>query len=256
MTTMNALTDAIAPVVDDLAPAARPSPSWSDLRRFVDRAAADRGEWAGAPIPVDHVPLVMEPRYPFKNLNGAKFGEPKPAAVLDDSFTLLNEWYSEKRGCSVFVCREANGMSRGYTHYDVGIRMRYWMNTLGVAAQQVWDVATETRAMEKLLSLVSAQAYRCYVLSGMFLETSPRSKVTYLFRKLRPTIALRPNADGLVAPLAALCLHPLGYYAESWAGVMTPTDDVIAHLMLMRGDEHGFWRKANHHPVWLASAGV
>lgn len=31
---------------------------------------------------------------------------------------------------------------------------------------------------------------------------------------------------------------------------MVPTDDVIAHLLLMRGDERLFWRRANqHHPL-------
>src|SRR3546814_10910453 len=37
--------------------------------------------------------------------------------------------------------------------------------------------------------------------------------------------------------LCALCLHPIGYYENSWAGAMCPTDDVIAHLMLMRRSE-------------------
>jgi hypothetical protein len=39
------------------------------------------------------------------------------------------------------------------------------------------------------------------------------------------------------------------YYAGSWGGAMCPTDDVIAHLTLMRGDEPMFWRRSNqHHP--------
>lgn len=36
---------------------------------------------------------------------------------------------------------------------------------------------------------------------------------------------------------------PLGGSAPS----ATATDDVIAHLVLMRTDEHLFWRKANQH---------
>jgi hypothetical protein len=37
---------------------------------------------------------------------------------------------------------------------------------------------------------------------------------------------------------------------------MCPTDDVIAHLMLMRGDEALLWRKANQHPSWVPESGI
>jgi len=37
---------------------------------------------------------------------------------------------------------------------------------------------------------------------------------------------------------------------------MVPTDDVIAHLMLMRADEHGFWKRANQHPLDRLEAGL
>lgn len=30
----------------------------------------------------------------------------------------------------------------------------------------------------------------------------------------------------------------------------------IAHLMLMRGDEHLYWRRCNQHPVWVPQAGL
>ena len=91
----------------------------------------------------------------------------------------------------------------------------------------------------------------------MFLEKSERSGVTYLFRKLRPTVALRPCRDGDgMRVLAALCLHPIGYYDGSWAGAMCPTDDVVAHLMLMRGDEVMFWRRSNQHPADRPEAGL
>ena len=56
--------------------------------------------------------------------------------------------------------------------------------------------------------------------------------------------------------LCAPCLHPIAYYDGSWAGAMCPTDDVIAHLALMRGDEHMFWRRANQHAPWRREAGV
>lgn len=90
----------------------------------------------------------------------------------------------------------------------------------------------------------------------MFAERSPRSGISYIFRRLRPTIALKAGKDDRMRCLAALCMHPIGYYDGSWAGAMCPTDDVIAHLMLMRGDEHMFWRRSNQHPAWSQFAGI
>jgi type III restriction enzyme len=57
-------------------------------------------------------------------------------------------------------------------------------------------------------------------------------------------------------PLCALCLHPIGYYGDTWAGVMCPTDEVIAHLLMMRGSEEKFWANANQHPIDHPAAGV
>jgi hypothetical protein len=51
-------------------------------------------------------------------------------------------------------------------------------------------------------------------------------------------------------------MHPLGYYGRSWAGCMVPTDDVIAHLLFMRGDEARFWGQCNHHEPWRPEAGL
>jgi hypothetical protein len=237
-----------------------PEITWADLRRVVDRFGAEAGEWGGVPIPMDHVKLVMEPRYPFPGLHGAKLkraDEPALTTPKDDAYTMLNEWFCYRSHRHVYVCREANGKSRVYFLPEgAGQRLTFWLNTLGVAAGHAWDIATEERANEKLKSLVTEHAYHCYRLVGGFLETSRRSGVTYLFRKLRPTLALRPNSRGMMEVIAVLCMHPLGYYAESWAGVMCPTDDVVAHLMLMRGDEHRFWKNSNHHPMSAASAGI
>ena len=41
----------------------------------------------------------------------------------------------------------------------------------------------------------------------------------------------------------------IGYYGNTWAGVMCPTDEVIAHLLMMRGSEEKFWANANQHPI-------
>ena len=97
--------------------------------------------------------------------------------------------------------------------------------------------------------------FESYCLTGHFAEVSKRSQVTYLFRKGRPTIAIRQDEEGGY-PLCALCLHPIGYYGDTWAGVMCPTDEVIAHLLMMRGSEAKYWANANQHPVDHPAAGV
>ena len=93
------------------------------------------------------------------------------------------------------------------------------------------------------------------MLTGHFSETSKDSQVMYVFRRGRPTIALREVGEEFRI-LCALCLHPIGYYGDTWAGVMCPTDEVIAHLLMMRGSEAKFWANANQHPLNQPSAGV
>lgn len=239
--------------VMDRAVVPEPEITWDLMREVASVASIEAGEWGGAPVPVEGSPLVMEPRYPFKGLE--QIGQtPKPTTPQD--WTLLNQWYCFGRNSIVYVCREANGKSRAYLSPDgAGRRLQFWIKTLGVACV-AWDERTERRAMEKLKSLITAHAYKCYVLTGGFLETSNRSKVTYVFRRLRPTIALRPDRNMTMRAIAVLCLHPLGYYSDTWAGVQCPTDDVISHLLMMRGSEHQFWKKANHHSLAMASAGV
>ena len=116
-------------------------------------------------------------------------------------------------------------------------------------------------AMETLRSHVTDWAFECYFMTGMFLESSKRSGVIYLFRRLRPTVALtaRPgfkDRDVGMRILCTLCLHAVGYFADSWAGALAPTDDVLAHLLLMRGSEEKFWANANQHAPWSPESGL
>jgi hypothetical protein len=89
----------------------------------------------------------------------------------------------------------------------------------------------------------------------MFLERSQRSGIMYLFRRLKPTVAINTNGEDCRV-MCTLCMHPIAYYQGSWAGAMCPTDDVVAHLMLMRGDEPMFWRRSNQHPAYRPEAGL
>jgi hypothetical protein len=122
-------------------------------------------------------------------------------------------------------------------------------------AAAAWPLEAEQRAQKKLASLIPEDLFELYLLTGHFPEISKRSQVTYLFRKGRPTIAFR-QFDDVTILLCALCLHPIGYYGDSWAGVMCPTDEVIAHLLMMRGSEEKFWANANQHPLDRPTAGL
>jgi hypothetical protein len=107
--------------------------------------------------------------------------------------------------------------------------------------------------------MLSHHNFRQYMLTGMFLEKSKRSGVIYMFRRLKPTVAIAAS-PGIESDhmriLACLCAHPIAYYAGSWAGAMVPTDDVIAHLAMMRGDERMFWARCNQHPPHRPEAGL
>ena len=211
-------------------------------------ASEQQGEWAGLPIPVHEVPLIMEPRHPLQNLNGMAFNKEKePQGLEKQDFETVNHWYDRRRDLDVFIFRETRGLITwsALPRLSLAERFNAMMNTFCVGAEEAWTVEAETRAIGKLEQLLKPHIFKQYQLSGMFIETSPRSLVTYVFRKLRPTLALRPNRYGKMEMIAALCLHPIGYYQQSYAGCMVPTDDVIAHLVMMRGDERLFWAKAN-----------
>jgi len=219
------------------------------LREGLRRIAADRGDWAGIPMPMSDTPLVIEPSYP-KAAELMAIG--RNAEPEEPGWTKVNEWYSRRRRQSVLIGRDLAGkLHWGYSgavHHG-GLELA----TLG--ASDAWGIEQEARAVRLLGTLVRHRQFKQYLLTGMFIERSPRSGVHYLFRKLRPTLALRESRDDMRI-LCALCLHPIAYYAGSWGGGMCPTDDVIAHLMLMRGDEPMFWRRANQHPPYRSEAGL
>jgi hypothetical protein len=138
-----------------------------------------------------------------------------------------------------------------YRHAE---KLTILLQTLG--ASRNWDHAAEARAMLKLQSMVSPTAFHYYFTTGMFLETSPRSGICYVFRRLRPTVAVRFTGDTYAHLLTTLCLHALGHYENTFAGVMVPTDDVMAHLLMMRADERRFWAVCNQHPPEHVTGGL
>jgi hypothetical protein len=229
-------------------------------RRYADQAGA-LGEWAGVPLPVSRAYLVMEPRYPFTGIETSRGflsfqpPAPQPGVATGDEDRVYNRWYSRRLGRVVSIRGDDTRRRAVIEPRPEEHRLDMAFTTMKVAGG--WSPRAERRAREKLLTLISPGHARSYELTGGFLERSPRSGVVYLFRKLRPTVALRHvAAEDRIRVLAALCLHPVGYYEGSWAGAMTPTDDVIAHLLMMRGCEPRFWARAVQHPIWDPAGGI
>lgn len=205
-------------------------------------------DWAGVPMPLDGESLVVEPSYRFAKI----FNAPEIEAN-EDLPKIRNTFWSTHRRCKITVYENKDGgidwfLIPGIHHFT------YDLQTLGCSV--VWGVEQESNALQLLATMVPHHTFKMYLLTGMFLESSPRSGITYAFRKLKPTVAMTARNGDMMSILCALCMHPIAYYQGSWAGAMCPTDDVIAHLSLMRGDEAMFWRRANQHAPHLPEAGL
>lgn len=234
-------------------------PTWDVISRRLSTLVADRdGEWSGLPIPIERHKLTIEPKNPWRDkvaeLEHALY--PANQAPDDEGVSFINQWYSRSQRCKVLIWRERNGrVCAGTCDHDVNVKETAAWGIFG--ASQVWNFEAECTAMEKLATLLKPHMFKMYVMTGALIETSARSGVSYIFRRCRPTLALRLATSGsYMRILCALCLHPIGYYEGTWAGSMVPTDEVIAHLLLMRGDEPLYWRRANQHPVWSPLAGI
>ena len=224
------------------------------LRNGLRKIADEKGHWAGIPMPLEGTRLVIEPRYPHAEALGRKIGAPPddPAEETLDGAKIRNRFWSFTRRTDIIVWNEADGSLQwgpaGTTNQAAQL-----LSTLSAA--DAWGIEQERNAIDTLGTMVPHRLFKQYLLTGMFMERSRRSGVHYLFRRLRPTLAISTTGKH-PRILAALCLHPIAYYEGSWAGAMCPTDDVIAHLALMRGDEHMLWRRANQHAPWRKEAGI
>lgn len=246
--------------------------SWDDYRAGFDRMSDHVEEWQGLPIPLPDLPLRLHDRHPladaYRSIDGVGMELLVGGPALDDGEDeeLVNHWFSYRRNADVFIFhRKPSGRAFAFSvprSPDSSMdRLTFWLNTIGAA--DAWDQQAERKARTKLRSLfLTDRQWRHYDLTGSFLETSPRSGITYVFRRLRPTIALTPRWPWFrtqheqMRVLAVLCMHPIGYYEQSWGGCLVPSDDVIAHLLYMRADEAGFWKQANQHEPRQPEAGL
>ena len=217
-------------------------PTYQELAEKIRQVAKEKGEWAGLPVPFSDYPMTIEPRFPFQGLK--EIGRKE---VVSDGWKTVNAWHDHRIGATVAIQKNTEGRARlAYGVSGHGHKVAMLIGTLAV--HDGWLPAAETKARTKLFAMVGHRKFNCYQMTGMLMERSKRSGVVYIFRQLRPTVALRPTMDGSdMRCLCTLCLHPIGLYNGAWAGVMTPTDDVIAHIAMMRGDEPKYWAHAVQH---------
>lgn len=219
-------------------------------------------DWSGLPLPIPGLDLVLEPRYKHKALSEFKWKEcydedgvrhaiEEGVAAPPCESKVVNSWWSDALQATITVVKNQEG--RAEARFLLENRLSFTLRTL--TAADAWPIEAEQKAQEKLAHLIPNHLFELYLLTGHFHEVSKRSQLTYLFRRGRPTVVLH-EADEWIQPLCALCLHPIGYYGDTWAGVMCPTDEVIAHLLMMRGSEEKYWANANQHPLDHPAAGV
>lgn len=237
----------------------------AQANRMVAEARLKEGDWAGMPLPVPDLELVLEPRYKHQHISKFRWPEyydeegvrhviePPLESSEPSEYRYVNSWWSDRLQTTITVLKDRQG--RPEVRFRLEGRASFTLRTL--LAAPVWPIEAEEKALKKLASLIPKEKYELYFLTGHFSEESKRSQLTYVFRRGRPTLAIRQSeAEGWTQVLCALCLHPIGYYDQTWAGVMCPTDEVIAHLLMMRGSEEKFWANANQHPPEHPAAGI
>lgn len=239
---------------------------FTTFRSLINHLSDRVGEWAGIPVPVDHTRIRVEERYPWKGIEGVGGPQPDPddtPSSDDPPIFPLNTWYVPSRQARITLYREGTNPKTKFIlepKLSYVRRLDFWLNTMGCSS--AWEPEAEIEAQKKLSSLIPSHLFNMYFMTGTFIETSPRSRVTYLFRRLRPTIAMVPAkrsgnpAQDSMKAIAVLCMHPIAYYEKSWSGAMCPTDDVVAHLLMMRGDERKYWALSNQHDPESPEAGI
>jgi hypothetical protein len=235
------------------------------LHAALAKWAADKGWYYGVPIPSMSAAtnrLVIARRAPFANRDVPILSMPElvghvmPRELREiDPRKMINCWYN-RDGMLVYIVEEADGKRRSYVG-NPACTERFDMMIETLACRQgAVTPRSEAKAMMNLAERLTEAQVDSYLLNGAFLETSKRSGVRYVFRKGLPTIALRDKANGGIRFLAALCLHALAYFENTFCGSMAPSDDVLAALLLMRSDEHALWKNSNQHPIWALQSGV
>lgn len=225
--------------------------SFRRARAFLDACAEKGDEYAGLPMPFDGESLVVHPKYKWAHIFKKDGPEPSEPEDGEPRYNVAN--VISRRDGTYYIIKEVGTERASVMKARANTSLDLLFGTMLYC--DAWEIVPESRAIQKLAGMIDHRQFRSYMLTGCFLERSKRSNVPYIFRRLRPTIALSAFSDA-AKPLCTLCLHPIGYYRDTFAGAMVPTDDVIAHLTLMRGDEREFWKQANQHVPFTPESGL
>lgn len=252
-----------------------PELTWTDLRRAIARMCEERGWHHGVPIMSStdsSRSLVLAKGCPLSDIHGHDVpvnlvggssvhvcrSEDIDAYENGDCPEDVNYWIPSPRAYVVMRKRGKAKVGRvDLTEDRFNMFVRSLLCQAGAA-----DSNAELTAMIALKGRINQNQWDAYILGNAFPETSKRSGVTYIFRKGRPTIAMRcrPCTDGQPGEtrrfLAALCSHPLAWYQGTHVGSYPPSDEVLAHLLMMRADEHRYWRECNQHGLTEINAGI
>jgi hypothetical protein len=214
----------------------------------------EHGLHAGVMHPIsDRYEMVAAPGYfPKAYLKVVKAYERSD----DQELEVVNRWFSESLDSTVLICEDRKTKKRFVRVREREFHVINFMYGTGHIAANIYKIENEERAMQKLKTHLHEKQYASYFLTGQFEEQSKKSGVYYFFRRCRPTIAARSDNDVGWKFLASLCFHPVGYYSNSWCGGLVPSDDIISHLLMMRADEHMYWRKANQHSLRAPQANI
>lgn len=242
-----------------------PGDNYDEHRAILAAMSRVTSEYCGLPVTIAGERLILAPGHPaaqvYAEVDAASFVCQVDERAQDgmgpdpdeEGSTLVNEFWSMRKRGQILIWRDAAGQTQwgvepGIHHFSMDMR------TMGCSL--AWSLDAELKAQALLQTLIKPHLFKSYLLTGMFMETSQKSGVMYVFRRLRPTVALSWRQDQGGKILCCLCLHPIGYYRGTWSGGLCPTDDVIAHLLLMRADEAYYWRKSNQIPAWRPEAGL
>ena len=233
---------------------------WDELFEMFHQTAEEHGFEHGMPIPTISSEkgigdVITAKGTPLHGIMQRRFWRTAMEERLaDDDIPVTNSWDRLGDRTICIVPTEQGPMAMPEYHY--GQRLRLLWRSWQARMDGSLTVEAEERAMASLKEKINKNQWKMYVLNGCFAERSEKSDLHYLFRKGLPTLVMTFHGERQGAVIAALCLHPFGYHRGTFAGVMCPTDEVISALTLMRGDEHGFWKKSGQWRVWDVRSGI
>ncbi len=201
----------------------------------------------------------------LSNSESANTEVEEPEWVFQNSWENRRPWKGTLGEVLVFRNSKTGKYIKEYRSYGRNaVSKRIHFATKSADDTQAYGIlSAERKANSVLKKLLTKQQWISYRLSGTFWEKSKRSGVKYFIRRGRPALVFREVSKEVqeqlgvfLEGLCAMCLHPLGYHNNSFAGLMTPTDEVINFVILIRVNEPYLWRKSIQHRFTDLQSGV